>query len=249
MDERPDVVDEPHDTASDYRRMIGSGPERGVLRPRPHADLRVVGVHPGDDGAVQRARADPPVRARRRRRAGVQAARVERPDDRRRPRPHPRRRHRDAPGRPDRAQRRGAAQAAGQDPPGGAAAARPPPPRRPQHVHRVGGAGRDRRVAGPLAGHDGRHRHPQRGRRRRLRRPARRAVLLRRRQGRRRWRRSPAGTASTWRSATPTRTRRATCRCCRPSATRSPSTPMPDSLDMPGPTAGRWSTSASARSR
>ena len=68
-------------------------PERGVLRPRPHADLRLVGVHPGHDGALGRPRADPPVRPRRRRGAGVQAARLERPHDRRRARPHPRRRH------------------------------------------------------------------------------------------------------------------------------------------------------------
>ena len=30
-----------------YRGMVGSGPERGVLRPRPHADRRLVGVHHG----------------------------------------------------------------------------------------------------------------------------------------------------------------------------------------------------------
>ena len=180
----------------------------------------------GDVGALGRAGADPPVRPRRRVGAGVQAARVERPHHRRGARPHPRRGERDAPGRPHRAQRRGAAEAAGQDPPRGPAAARPPPPRRSQHLHRVGGAGRDRRAAGPLARHD--RRASARAASvdgRCLQRRARRPVLLRAGQGRRRCRRSPAGTASTWRSATPTATRRATCRCSRPSATRWPSTP------------------------
>ncbi len=158
-------------------------PERGVLRPRPHAHLRIVGVHPGDHGAQGRPPADAPVRPRRPRRARLQAARVERRLDGRCARPHPRRRRRDAPGRPRRPQRRGAAEAAGQDPPRGPSPARPPPPRRPEHVHRVGRAGRDRRVAGPLARHDRRHRHPRRGRRRHVHREARRAVRVRRREG------------------------------------------------------------------
>ncbi len=40
------------------------------------------------------------------------------------------------------------------------AAPRPPPPGRAQHLHRVGGARRDRRAARPCARHDGRDRHP-----------------------------------------------------------------------------------------
>ena len=108
-------------------------------------------------------------------------------------------------------------------------------------------------IVEPLAhslGHDGRHRHPRRGRR------------------------TGSTTASSTgpfcygegkvvameeigalgrprprASATPTRTRPATCRCCRRSATRSPSTRTPGWPATPAPTAGRSSTSASAPSR
>ena len=105
-------------------------------------------------------------------------------------------------------------EAARQGPARGAAPGRPAPPRRAGDVHRVGVAGRARRAAGPGARHDGRHRHAQRGRRRRLHRRAGRAVLLRAGQGRGDAASSPAGRASTSASATPTATRPATCRCC-----------------------------------
>ena len=138
-----------------------------------------------------------------------------------------------APGRPRRAQRRGAAPAARQDPPRGPPAARPAPPCRPGDVHRVGVAGGDRRAAGDDARDDRRHRHPQRRRRRRVHRRARRTVLLRPGQGRGDASSSPAGRVSTSPSATPTATRPATCRCSRRSATRSPSTPTARSSAMP----------------
>ena len=105
------------------------------------------------------------------------------------------------------------------------ASARPAPPRRPRHVHRVGLAGRARRPARRGARHDRRHRHRQRDRRRRVHRQPRRAVLLRRRQGRGDRRSSPAGRASTSSSATRTATPSATCRCSSRSAIPSRSTP------------------------
>ncbi len=57
------------------------------------------------------------------------------------------------------------------------------------------------------------------------------------------------GRVSTWPSATRTATRPATCRCCRPSATPSSSTPTAASNATPAGTAGRSCTSANARSR
>ena len=120
------IVDEPPASRRSWHRVAGARqrlppdgrrrPECGVLRSRPHADLGLVGLHPRHAARARRAGADPPVRPRRRRRAALQAARVDRPHDRGRPGPHPRRGEGHARRRPRRAQRRDPAQAAGEDP-------------------------------------------------------------------------------------------------------------------------------------
>ena len=105
----------------------------------------------------------------------------------------------------------------------------------------VSAAGND--VVEPLAAgarHGRRHRHPLRGRRRRqLHRPPRRALRLRRGQGRGDARPSPPSTRSTSPPPTPTPTRSPTCRCCARSATRSPSTPTRRWPRSPARRAGR----------
>ena len=109
-----------------------------------------------------------------------------------------------------------------------------PEARRLLDLHRHGGratyivSAAPHEIVEPLAHvarHDGRHRHPWAGRRRDVHRRARRPVLLRRRQGRGDPRAGQVGGLRPRASATPTATRPATCRCCRPSVTRSSSTP------------------------
>ena len=134
---------------NEFTEYIPTGTECGVLRPRPHADQRIVRVRVRHRGLACRARArrvsssaTPSVRSR----SGSRGAERRHVDGR--PRPDPRRRPRRAPRRPGRAQRRHRPQAARTGPSRGPAAGRPAPPRRPGHLHRLRLAGRARRAAG-----------------------------------------------------------------------------------------------------
>ena len=114
-----------------YVAVAGSGSERGVLRSRPHADRRVVGVRARHGGAQDEDDADPRAAARRGHGGDLQVPR--RPRHRRRDNARDRvlgLHRRSAPGRPRRAQRARAAGPARQDPARGAPAGRHAPSRR-----------------------------------------------------------------------------------------------------------------------
>ena len=71
VDEPPPSADAPGPYAAGARQRLSANgrrrPERSLLRPRPHPDLGLFGLHPRHGRAFGGARADPPVRARRRR--------------------------------------------------------------------------------------------------------------------------------------------------------------------------------------